>query len=113
MVDVDEIDSAQQTFTANLFFMARWQDPRLAHSGEGEVWYPLDAAWHPRLQIVSEQRSWWSFPRAVQVSPDGEVVCRQRIWGQFSQPLDLSDFPFDRHRFTIQLVAVGVRAFWL
>jgi len=45
----------------------------------------------------------------VEVFPDGEVVQRQRVWGQFSQPLDLTDFPFDEHTFSIQVVATGYR----
>ena len=43
----------------------------------------------------------------IGISPNGDVVYRQRVWGSFSQPLELRDFPFDRQVFEIQLVATG------
>jgi hypothetical protein len=38
------------------------------------------------------------------------VVYRQRLWGTFSQPLDLREFPFDSQELSLQLAAVGWRA---
>ena len=32
LLDVDEIDAAEQKFTANVFFQARWQDSSLIHT---------------------------------------------------------------------------------
>ena len=56
VIDVDEIDSANQSFTANILFVASWHDPRLAHGGSGEIAHPLEDVWHPRLQIINQQR---------------------------------------------------------
>jgi len=39
----------------------------------------------------------------VEIHPDGEVIYRQRVWGSFSQPLELSEFPFDTQRLEITL----------
>ena len=41
VVDISSIDSAQQTFTAEIAVVLRWKDPRLAHTGKGIVRYPL------------------------------------------------------------------------
>jgi len=46
-------------------------------------------------------------PDVIGISPDGDAIYRQRVWGSFSQPLELRDFPFDRQVFEIQLVASG------
>ena len=107
ILDVDEIDSANQNFTANVFFKTSWKDPRLAHKGKGGKRYPLNEVWHPGFQLVNQQRLWTTFSNYVEVDPDGTVMYRQRVWGQFSQKLGLQDFPFDQQVFTIRLVATG------
>ncbi len=105
LLDIDQINGAEQSFDANFFYMLRWTDPRLAHDQRRKS-MPLAEVWHPRVQILNQQRVWPSFPEVVSISQDGEVVYRQRVWGSFSQPLDLRDFPFDRQDFSIQLVTV-------
>ena len=107
IIDVDDISGAEQNFTANVYFEARWHDARLAHTGKGDVAHPLANVWNPRLILVNQQRVWDTFPDIVEVSPSGEVVRRQRLWAQFSQPLDREDFPFDRQTFNIQIAAAG------
>ena len=107
ILDVDEIDSANQSFTANIFFKTSWKDPRLAHKGKGKKRYPLNEVWHPEFQLVNQQRLWTTFSDYVEVDPDGTVMYRQRVWGQFSQKLGLKDFPFDQQVFTLRFVAAG------
>src|SRR6266704_1528992 len=107
VVDISSIDSAQQTFTAEIAVVLRWKDPRLAHSGNGVVRYPLEQIWHPRVGIVNETNSVSrKMPDSVEVEPDGTVTYRQRYVGAFTQPLRLQSFPFDRQTFRVQLVAV-------
>jgi hypothetical protein len=106
-VDISNIDSAQQNFTAELAVVLPWKDSRLAHTGKGIVRYPLEQIWHPRLSIVNETSSVSrKFPDSVEVDPDGTVTYRQRYAGAFTQPLRLQSFPFDRQTFRVQLVAV-------
>jgi hypothetical protein len=52
--------------------------------------------------------AWPAFPNSVEIQPDGEVIYRQKVWGRFSQPLDLRDFPLDRQTLTIHLAAAGL-----
>ena len=69
---------------------------------------PLEKIWSPRLALVNQGGNVWeSLPKVADVTPDGTVTYRQRYVGHLSQPLMLSDFPMDEHRFTIQLVASG------
>lgn len=105
VLDVDDISSANQNFTANVFFMARWQDDSLAHQGSGVEVIPLDEAWSPSFQLTNQQKVFRTFPEQLLVQPSGEVIYRQRVWGTFSQKLDLTDFPFDRQRFEVPIVA--------
>jgi len=107
IVDINNIDSAQQSFSAEIALVLRWKDPRLSHTGSGIVRYPLEQVWHPRVGIANETASVIrKLPDSVEVEPDGTVICRQRYAGAFTQPLRLQSFPFDRQTFRIQLVAV-------
>ena len=106
VLDLDEIDSANQNFSANVFFEALWRDPRLATDPAGGIQRrPLSEIWHPRLQVLNQQRLWSTMAEEAEIQPDGTVVFRQRAWGSFSQPLNLKEFPFDRQALSIQLVA--------
>src|ERR1700694_2230097 len=110
IIDINNIDSAQQTFTAEIAIVLRWKDSRLAHTGNGVVRYSLEQIWHPRAVIVNESNSVTrKFPDMAEVEPDGRVIYRQRYAGAFTQPLRLRSFPFDRQTFRLQVVAVRYR----
>jgi hypothetical protein len=107
LIDVDNVDGASQSFEANLSYELRWNDPRLVHDDMDGRSLPLSDIWNPRIQLINQQRVWKSFPDVVEIAPSGDVIYRQRVWGPFSQSLDLRDFPFDRQVFEIQLGATG------
>ena len=107
LLDVDEIDNVKQTFTANLATAMRWQDHSLAHQGPGSISKPLTDIWYPSVQILNQQRLVATFPKVVEILPDGTVVYRQRYWGNFSQPLELKSFPFDTQKLKVIVANVG------
>jgi Neurotransmitter-gated ion-channel ligand binding domain/Neurotransmitter-gated ion-channel transmembrane region len=106
-IDINNIDSAEQSFRADVFIVLRWKDPRLAHTGAGVAHYPLDQIWNPRVVIVNETNSVsHRLPESVEVEADGTVSYRQRFVGSFAQALVLKSFPFDKQTFRVQLAAV-------
>ncbi len=107
LVDLDEINGADQSFVANFYLEVRWQDTRLAHQEQDTVIRPLNEIWRPRLQFLNQQKIWSTLPEEVSITHGGEVLYRQRVWGSFSHPLELQKFPFDRQAFKIILVASG------
>ena len=107
LLDLDKINGSEQNFTANLAYAAGWSDPRLRHDGPGEIIKPLGDIWHPRFQILNRQRLQETFAKEARVSPEGEVITVQRVWGNLSQPLVLKDFPFDQQELRVDLVATG------
>ncbi len=109
VLDVDKINSAEQNFTLNFYAIFRWMDPRLAHAGPGSDIRDLSEVWNPRLTIINTQRYWENTRDEVEVSPEGLVTYRLHVFGDFSQPLDLHDFPQDRHVFEVPVVAAGYR----
>jgi len=107
VVDINNIDSAQQSFTADVAVILQWKDPRLSHTGSGIAHYPLDQIWHPQIGIANETNSVSRrLPEAVEVDPDGTVAYRQLYVGSFTQALRLKSFPFDRQTFRFHLVAI-------
>ena len=111
VLDVDEINDARQNFTVNVFTRFQWMDPREAHGGTGKILRDLNEVWHPYLLLVNRQRTWSSMGKNVEITPDGTVVFREQFWGDFSQPMNLHDFPFDRQVFTVQVVEAGPEEF--
>lgn len=107
LLDIDEIDSAEQNFHANLFYEVSWHDPRLQHDGPDQRTVQLAEIWHPELLIVNQQKVWPTFPPIAYVSLEGGVLIRQRVWGPFSQPLDVRDFPFDVQDFEMRLASAA------
>ncbi len=107
LLDVSKINGADQSFTADVFMMLQWRDGRLASDTQDMRRLPLDSVWNPRIQIINQRRVWKTFDEIVDVTPDGTVTYRQRYYGQFASPLDLHDFPLDRHTFRFQVVIPG------
>ncbi len=108
VIDVDEVDSADQSFAASVYFQAQWKNPFLRHKGPGPLNRGLSDVWNPRLTIIGQQMAWKSYPESVEIQPDGTVIQRQKVWGRFSQPLDLRNFPFDQQTLSVQVVAAGL-----
>lgn len=110
VVDIDNIDGAQQSFVANFAVSAQWKDPRLAEETVSVRTMDLDKIWSPNLQILNQQKLFKTFPEKVEVSPDGTVIYRQRYWGTLSYPMNLKEFPLDQHSLQIKIVSVGNNA---
>jgi len=107
VLDIDEVDNVKQSFTANVALTLRWQDKSLVHEGSNSIRKPLIDIWYPSIQIINQQRLVETFPKIVEVQADGVVLYRQRYWGVFSQPMELSLFPFDTQSLTFNLANVG------
>ena len=106
VLDIDSIDDANQSFMANVYIKLRWNDRRLANPEGTTRQIPLDQVWNPQVIIANRQglvsRSLSEF---VEVDPDGTVTYRQRYSGMMSQPLQLVNFPKDKHTFTIHFTS--------
>jgi hypothetical protein len=111
ILDIDEIDDANQNFTTNVYLALEWKDERIANL-QGDVRrIQLDEIWNPQVILANQQGLVSrSLPETVQVHPDGTVYYRQRYTGKLSQPLKLEKFPMDKHWFTVQFASAAYRA---
>ena len=74
MLDIDAISSADQSFTINIYIQFRWQDPALAHDGDGPIRKSLTDISAPRFILVNRQKTWSSLINVVEISPEGEAT---------------------------------------
>ena len=107
IIDMDDVDTAKQTFESNVFYSLTWHDSRLANLSDEKIRKSVDEVWTPGIQFINQQRLWKTFPEIVDIYPSGKVVYKQRVWGSFSQPLELRDFPFDTQSFNVYLTSTG------
>jgi hypothetical protein len=108
LIDLTNINGAEQMFNADVLFRAQWKDPRLADaSSQGVRKMKLDDVWHPRMRIANMRDITAYLPKVVEVSPEGVVVFRQRLMGDYTGRLDLREFPHDRQMLGVHIVAQG------
>jgi neurotransmitter-gated ion-channel len=107
VIDVDDVNSAEQNFGASVYYEARWINPAEKHPGPLPVFKDISHIWTPSLTIANQQMAWDSYPDFVEIAPDGMVTYRQRVWARFSQTLNLHNFPFDKQVLTIHLVSAN------
>lgn len=107
IIDVNSIDDVSESFVANVYLQLRWKAPELAHDDTDSISRRLEDIWHPRVQILNRQQVTSTFPETVEIRPDGLVIYRQRLFGSFSNPLALVDFPFDTQQLQLMFLDVG------
>jgi hypothetical protein len=106
VVDIPEIEDAQQTFKADLYVKISWKDPRLA-SSEVHRSIPLNKVWHPPLQILNRRTLDRLLPEVLSVDQDGTVTYDQRFQGTFAVLLNLRNFPLDDQALAFRIVSPG------
>jgi hypothetical protein len=109
LVDIDEIDDVSQRFNVDVFVNIAWQDSRLALPAEEQAGqirlFPMSDVWNPRGMIVNDRGLSPKLPLVVNVDALGNVVYRQRFYGELAVNLDLKDFPFDTQQLPIDVIS--------
>lgn len=123
--DIQKIEDAEQTFSADFYFSGYWFDPRLDENSTYDKTYNFFPAFdfiniqgEPPVALVADSRD-ITFPCYPTAFVDSSVpdathfgkpwVCyNQRFTGSFTTPLDLKDFPFDTQSMMVRLES----AFW-
>ena len=109
LIDLISIDDVNQTFTADFYAMARWNDPRLAIENPSEAQmvrnFDIEEIWHPMIYVINQRNLSRQLEDFFRVDPVGNVVYMQRLIGELSSPLFLKNFPFDKQRLSVQIVS--------
>ncbi|MEJ2311610.1 MAG: hypothetical protein P8Y21_05360 [Gemmatimonadales bacterium] len=113
LVDLYKINDAEQTFSADLFFVMAWRDERLLNVDGRRLAgcrVPVQSIWAPRVTVINEREVSRSLDELVYIGPDGVLEYQQRFQGVFTNRLDLQDFPLDRQMLAIRIVLGRVGA---
>lgn len=114
LLDINAINGAEETFNAALYFDVTWNDPRLRfdaeafgadraiYTGEAAV-EQLERMWSPEITASNATGDAEVVERVLTIRSDGTVEFEVRMVGQFSSPMELSRFPFDSQKLSIQL----------
>ena len=112
--DLVALDDVDQTLDMDVYVLARWRDPRLADtarsSAAAECPVPTGRLWLPQLEPERLRSKQTFYPDRFLVDGDGIVTLMRRMWVKMSYPLDVHDFPFDRHHWTATVWPVESRA---
>ncbi|MFQ5960725.1 MAG: hypothetical protein ACE5MG_04965 [Candidatus Methylomirabilales bacterium] len=95
VLDIAEINDVKQSFTTRFAVRVRWKDPRLAALAHCKL--RLDEVWNPRLRFRNPGDLETVFADIVEIDPHGTVTYTQGGRGTLTVPLNLREFPFDRH----------------
>jgi len=102
--DLVAINDVEQTLDMDVYLMARWRDARLADPSRGvtsaDCPVPAGKLWMPLLEPDRLRSRQMFYPDRFLVDGDGVVTVLRRLWTKVSYPLDLHEFPFDRHQWT-------------
>jgi len=109
LLDIDNIDDANQRYRADLFARVEWQDDRLAlpeeqRSGRTRT-VPMDDIWTPRALIINDRGLRTQLPRVADVDDLGNVLYKQRLSGELAADLHYENFPADTQLLPIDIVS--------
>ena len=102
LYDVSKINGANQNFDTDFQIVYRWLDPRLASNENKIRQFSVDEIWNPLINIMNFREVKPLRKDQVFVDSKGHCVYTQRYLAKFTVPLNLKDFPGDKHRLYIQ-----------
>ena len=109
VMDVDEIDDVKQTFSIDLFVVARWHDPRLAlpeTERRGKVRFMMiDDIWTPKILLINDRGLKNQLREGVDVDDYGNMTYKNRVSGELKVNLEFQRFPFDVQQLPIEIVS--------
>lgn len=102
------------SFKATVDLRLRWIDTRLRKpaaeaSGPPKVLRgadaqaQLDELWVPKVEVINQRGESSYAALGLRIYPDGQVEMTRRIAGEFTTPVDIGRFPFDRQDLRLEL----------
>ncbi len=109
LMDLVDVVTVKQEFIVDLFFGARWKDPRLGtllrKAGIKSCVMALGQIWSPKMINLNVRNMKTGLPQIFLVSDDGTIKVKQRLMGSFGTHFDLSEFPLDTQVLPITFIS--------
>ncbi|KAK6962928.1 neuronal acetylcholine receptor subunit beta-3 [Biomphalaria glabrata] len=102
-VRIEDLDESTDTFSASMFIVQMWNDPRLKWNisefgGVRNVRLPANKLWVPDLvlyNVAHRSPPQSLYEETVTVTSDGSIVWVPMLTLHSTCPMDLRDFPYD------------------
>ncbi|WP_455198349.1 hypothetical protein [Kaarinaea lacus] len=118
LVDIIDLNEADETFQAELNIVAEWHDPRLAfdpgEAGTDTKLFQGDfqfnevfAGWWPQLLFVNEIGTGDVNAIQIEVKADGRVLFLQQRDATIETPMKLQRYPFDTQTLVAYMISYG------
>jgi hypothetical protein len=104
VIDIETIDNVHQHFVADFMLQVRWKDERL--KGEPKT-VDIDEIWWPNIEVLNGRDLSTDLPHRAEIDSNGNVLYRQRFYGNMATQLDLKQFPFDTQKLPIKVLTLG------
>jgi hypothetical protein len=104
VIDIETIDNVHQHFVADFMLLVRWKDERL--KGEPRT-VDINDIWWPNIEVLNGRDLSMELPHRAEIDEDGNVLYRQRYYGNMATQLDLREFPFDTQKLPIKVLTLG------
>jgi gamma-aminobutyric acid receptor subunit beta len=108
LADILDISDVEQNVTMDGMLFLRWHDPRLAHLVGCR--FPMDAVWHPGMQLINSGQLSRRQAFEIDVTNNGWIEGRFRVFGSVANPRYMPDFPFDAHQLRLDFTSVRYNA---
>jgi hypothetical protein len=109
ILDVLDLDEADESFDVDFVYRFSWRDPRLSAAARGgsleHCRLTLAEIWHPMLEPVNQRRPLHEREHDLDIDADGTVHVMGRMVGSFSVHLDLHQFPYDTQTLNIDVAS--------
>jgi len=114
LLDIASVNGASESFRASLYFDLQWKDSRMAFDaaafGGDRVLYTgatvdeqISQMWSPGIDVANLTGDPEVIDKTLTIKSDGSVEYEVRLSGEFTSPMELSRFPFDQQRLSVQL----------
>jgi len=104
VVDIETIDNVHQHFVADFMLLVRWKDDRL--KGESRT-VEIDDIWWPNIAVLNGRDLSMELPHRAEIDEEGNVLYRQRYYGNMAALFDLKKFPFDTQTLPFKVLTLG------
>lgn len=109
VVNVESIDSAEQSYKATVALDMKWNDARLACRSQDDPSktrkFNLEEVWNPEIIVINVRSVAKRLKDQVRADCSGNMEYLQIFYGDFLTTANIKDFPLDRRTLKIEILS--------
>jgi len=114
VINIDSINSAEQSYKAIVALGMKWNDPTLIctlpEDNDKIRMFSIKDIWNPSVAIINLKTAVSQFGEKVWVDCRGNVIYEKLFYGDFLTTANIKEFPFDQRPLKIELISTRYEA---